>query len=80
MTYITEILYCSKIIFVLITGKCWFVDDHLFLMDFGRYGIKFINDYVLITIVIEMLLREFGPYGMIHMTRNVHCFRFSRHS
>jgi hypothetical protein len=28
----------------------------------------------------NLLLRDFGPYGIIFMTMCVHYFRFSRHS
>jgi hypothetical protein len=33
-----------------------------------------------ITVAMAILLRDFGPYGIIFMTMYVYYFRFSRHS
>jgi hypothetical protein len=40
----------------------WMVGDHLVLRDFERYGIVFLNDFVIVTVVMVMLLRGFVPY------------------
>jgi hypothetical protein len=34
------------------------------LRDFGSYGIIFINVYVVITVVMVMVVRGFGPCGI----------------
>jgi hypothetical protein len=47
--------------------------------DFGPCGI-FTNVYVVITVTMAMLLKDFLPYGVIFMTVCVYYFRFSRHS
>jgi hypothetical protein len=43
-------------------NNCWLVADHLLLTDFGPYWI-FMNVCVVITLVVIMLLRDFGHYG-----------------
>jgi hypothetical protein len=48
------------------------VGDHLLLIDFGPYGIIFLNMCVVTTVAMVMLLRDFGPlilfmtYVIIH--------------
>jgi hypothetical protein len=39
------------------------------LMDCGSYGIIFMYLCVVINVAIAMLLRDFGPYELIFMTR-----------
>jgi hypothetical protein len=38
------------------------------------------NVCVVITVAMVILLREFGPYGIIFIAMCVYCFRFDRHS
>jgi hypothetical protein len=49
------------------------------LGDFGLYGIL-MNVYVIITVIIILLLRYFGHYGIIFVTLCVCCYKLSRHS
>jgi hypothetical protein len=42
--------------------------------------IIFMNVCVVITVTIVMLLRDFGPYGIILMTVYVHYYKCFRHS
>jgi hypothetical protein len=43
----------------------WLVGNHLLLMDFEPYGIIFMDMRVIITVIMVMLLRKFGYYGII---------------
>jgi hypothetical protein len=40
----------------------WMFGDNLLLSDFERYGIIFLNDFVIVTVAMVMLLRGFVPY------------------
>jgi hypothetical protein len=44
-------------------SKCWLVSKHLLLSDFRPYVIIFMNVWVVITVAMVMLLRNFGSYG-----------------
>jgi hypothetical protein len=46
---------------IYVINNCWLVAD-LLLTDFGPYWI-FMNVRVVITLVVIMLLRDFGHYG-----------------
>jgi hypothetical protein len=54
--------------------------DHLLLMYSGPYGIMFMNVCAVVTVTMAILLKDFGPYGIICMTMYVYCFGFSRNS
>jgi hypothetical protein len=43
------------------------VGDNFLLRDFRPYGKKFMNECVLITVAMVMLLWDFGPYGKIFL-------------
>jgi hypothetical protein len=55
----------------------WLV-DHLLEINVGLYGIMFMT--FVISVAMVMLLKDFGPYGILFMTVRVFYFRFRSHS
>jgi hypothetical protein len=53
--------------------------DNLLLRNFRPYGIMFMM-CATITVVMIMLLKDFGYYGIIFMTKCVYLYTFSYHS
>jgi hypothetical protein len=58
--------------------KQMLVGDHL-LSDFGAFQMMFKNTRVVITLVVIMLLRDFGNYGIIFTSMCVCYIRISSH-
>lgn len=59
-------LYNEQLLVSSLVG--WLLGYHLLLLDFGPYGITFMNVYIVMTVAMVMLLMYFGPYKLIFMT------------
>jgi hypothetical protein len=55
-------------------------DYDLLIRDFRPNEIIVMTVHVVITVALEMVLRDFGPYGIIFLIKFFHYFRLSSHS
>jgi hypothetical protein len=56
-------LYNEQLLVSSLVG--WLLGYHLLLMDFGPYDITFMNVYIVMTVAMVMLLRDFKVHVLL---------------